>query len=429
MADERSKFRGGPDRLPIKVIMPKQGTERRVSGGGNRPAPFRAVDDDFRQRLKNQVSAATQALRGHLRKNDAAPLRVNLLKRALAKSHRPNQLFSDETCPIIGAGKQGELFIRGSQKGLDKLMHIISSGATDKIVKELSSVESIEPISAADRRRGRGPGEILRTSPRGFRGFLLRVKLFDLGNALAQSTLVDEFKRACAEHRIILSKRGYSEGTYTFSADCRDEKDVEVLSSFIGVRSVNQMPLVRIVRERMFSLSPLPNVPARGDADSDLPVVVVVDSGISENLPALNSWVVGRQSNVAPSYRNTDHGTFVAGLICWGGLLNPNLKGISDDPCGVFDLQVIPNSDPERGETDALTESELLSALDTALQQHSNRYRVWNLSLGSDTICSLDEFSPLAEELDNLQEKYKVSFVISAGNYLAGPHWVVRVEC
>jgi hypothetical protein len=35
----------------------------------------------------------------------------------------------------------------------------------------------------------------------------------------------------------------------------------------------------------------------------------------------------------------------------------------------------------------------------------------------------------LAEELDNLQEKYKVSFVISAGNYLAGPHWVVRVEC
>ena len=41
--------------------------------------------------------------------------------------------------------------------------------------------------------------------------------------------------------------------------------------------------------------------------------------------------------------------------------------------------------------------------------------------MGTDTLCSLDEFSPLAEELDNLQEKYQVSFVISAGNYITPP--------
>jgi hypothetical protein len=29
----------------------------------------------------------------------------------------------------------------------------------------------------------------------------------------------------------------------------------------------------------------------------------------------------------------------------------------------------------------------------------------------------LDEFSPLAEQPDNLQERYQASFVISAGNY------------
>ena len=32
-----------------------------------------------------------------------------------------------------------------------------------------------------------------------------------------------------------------------------------------------------------------------------------------------------------------------------------------------------------------------------------------------------DEFSTLAEELDNLQEKFQVSFVISAGNYVTPP--------
>ncbi len=36
------------------------------------------------------------------------PVRVNLISKAVAKSHRPESLFTDKTCPIIGAGKLGE---------------------------------------------------------------------------------------------------------------------------------------------------------------------------------------------------------------------------------------------------------------------------------------------------------------------------------
>ena len=82
---------------------------------------------------------------------------------------------------------------------------------------------------------------------------------------------------------------------------------------------------------------------------------------------------------------------------------------------------MIPNQDPEKGDTLALLESEFLVSLEEALTGHANKYKVWNLSLGTDTVCSLDEFSALAEELDNLQEKYQVSFVISAGNYDTPP--------
>ena len=60
--------------------------------------------------------------------------------------------------------------------------------------------------------------------------------------------------------------------------------------------------------------------------------MVVVDSGISNQIPALESWVVGRDSQVAPQYRNTDHGSFVAGLICWGGQLNPTIAGLRLQP-------------------------------------------------------------------------------------------------
>jgi hypothetical protein len=131
--------------------------------------------------------------------------------------------------------------------------------------------------------------------------------------------------------------------------------------------------------------------------------------------------VVGRDTQVAPQYTNTDHGTFVAGLICWGGQLNPTIAGLDHSPCGIFDLQVIPNDDPAKGDTLALLESEFLQSLEAALKQHANAYKVWNLSPGTDNMCSLDEFSPLAEELDNLQERYKLSFVISAGNYDTPP--------
>src|SRR5271170_4467692 len=115
-------------------------------------------------------------------------------------------------------------------------------------------------------------------------------------------------------------------------------------------------------------------------------------SGISDQVPGLESWVVGRDSQVAPEYRNTDHGTFVAGLICWGGQLNPTIAGLDNSPCGVFDLQVMPNEDPGKGDTLPLLESEFLVSLEAALQQYANAYRVWNLSLNTDTVCSLDAF-------------------------------------
>ena len=50
------------ERLPIKLILPKQGKERRVPGGGNPPTPFRTVTSAYRQALSNQVAAIKQGL-------------------------------------------------------------------------------------------------------------------------------------------------------------------------------------------------------------------------------------------------------------------------------------------------------------------------------------------------------------------------------
>jgi len=415
MADGSRK--SGTDRLPIKLIMPKQGTEKRVPGGGTPPKPFRTVDAAYRKSLSTQVSAIREALLPQIKQTGSAPVRVKLLTKAAAKSHRPEHLFSSETCPIVGAGHLGELFVKATPQGLAKLTHAIESDRTDRIKKELSCVESIEAITPAFRRKGIDANDVLRKSPRGGEGFITRVRLFNFGADGDQPNLVKNFEETCRRRHIRLSTAGYSPSSFIYGAECRTVEDVEALSRVVGVRSIGSMPLIRTITSKMFNPKGLAKLPTRQDVSGDVPVVVVVDSGISSQIPELESWVVGRESQVAPPYRNADHGTFVAGLICWGSDLNPTVAGIDASPCAVFDLQVIPNNDASKGDTDALREQEFLTSLETALQDHANEYKVWNLSLGTNVLCSLDEFSEFAEELDNLQEKYEVSFVISAGNY------------
>lgn len=401
--------------------MPKQGTERRIQGGGPPPKPFRTVDANYRSNLSNQVSALRNAIIPQIQNTGTAPIRVKLIAKAAAKSHRPENLLSQQSCPIIGSGRLGELFVKATPRGLDRLGDLIKNNQSDRIKKELSCIETIEPITPVYRRRGREAVDVLRRSPRGKQGFVTRVRLFNFGKDGDQPRLVDDLATTCRQRNLGLSRAGYSVSSYTYAVECKDVADVEALSRVIGVRSITHMPLVRTIRPRMFNPKSLPKLPGRKENTSDFPVVVVVDSGISDRVPELKSWIVGRDSQVAPQYQNTDHGTFVAGLICWGSELNPTITGLDGGPCGVFDLQVIPNDDPAKGDTLALLESEFLVSLESALREHSNRYKVWNLSLGTDVVCSLDEFSALAEELDNLQEKYQVSFVISAGNYDSPP--------
>ncbi len=408
------------ERLPIKLVLPKQGQERVVPGGGSPPKPFRTVDAAFRTSLRTQVLAIQRVASDSVGRSGAVPVRAKLVTKAVAKSHRPERLFSAETCPIIGAGRLGEIFLKGTPRGLSSLARLIGESKADRVVKEISSIETIEPVTPLLRTNQRSPIDVLRHSPRGPRGYLTRVRLFDFGDE--QQQVVGDFLSVCRSRQMRAEPAGYAPNSHTYAVECGSESDVEALARTIGVRSVSPMPVLTALRPHAMNVTEIPaSLTTPADVEGEYPVVVVVDTGISNAIPALESWVVGRESSVSPQYRNTDHGTFVAGLVAWGAQLNPHLADIDGQPCGLFDLQVIPNADPGRGDTEDLTESVFLQTLETALKSYANRFRVWNLSLGTSEVCSLDEFSALAEQLDNLQEKYKVSFVVSAGNYAAVP--------
>src|ERR1044072_9515998 len=124
MADSRGGQQG--PRLPIKVILPNQGKERRVSGGGGKAEPFRPVTREYRASLGKQVEAIQNTIAPTIEATvGSVPLRVTVLPNAVAKRHRPERLFSPATCPIVGAGSLGELYVKGTPQGLANLKRMI----------------------------------------------------------------------------------------------------------------------------------------------------------------------------------------------------------------------------------------------------------------------------------------------------------------
>lgn len=421
MPDNPSQKPAG-ERLFIKVILPKQGMEKKVIGRSGPSIPFRLVDSKFRQSLSSRIQAVEQAIKTPAKKLGAVPARIKLVSKAIAKSHRPENIFSENTCPIVGAGKFGELFISATSQGLEKINQIVTRGTRDKIVKEISTVETIEPITPEYRLGGLTANDVLRYSPKTEDGYVTKVQLFDMNAPDIQAKMVNDFTTECETLKVKISKRSYSNNSYYFEAVCQNASQVDGLSKHVAVRSLKSMPVLRIVQPQVAEISQLPaNLPDPTSNIGDYPIVAVVDSGITDQIPKLNQWIAGRHSTVAAAYRNTWHGTFVAGLICWASELNPTLNEIDLTPCKVFDFQVFPNNDPDHGDTEALTEAELLQDLEGALQKFSNEIKVWNISLGTNEVCSLEDFSSFAVELDRLQEQYNVSFVISAGNYRDNP--------
>ena len=407
-------------RLPIKLIMPKQGEPKLVRGGGKIES-LRPVDSAYRKLLSDQIEVVRESLPEWAEKTGGAPARVFLIPRAIAKTHRPEKLFSEESCPIIGAGKLGELFVKTTPSGLDSLEQMVKRGASKQLVKDLSTVSSIEPVTSGFRLGNLSAKELLRKSPKKGDRFMLRVKLFDFGSDRDRRKLTTDFEEVCEKRDIRISRDGYSSDSFTCAAECGNTRDVIALSRVVGVRSIRRMPLIRTLKSQALDTSLLPAFPIRSDYSGDVPVVAVVDTGVSDEFPRLEGWVSGRKSYVETAYRNTEHGTFIAGLICCPATLNPNLKGLSSDPCGIFDLQTIPNADPAKGDVDPVDEQEFLMSLKSSLERWAGKCKVWNLSINTDEICSLDEFSELAQQLDKLQEKHGVSFVVSAGNYWPPP--------
>ena len=412
------------ERLFIKVILPKQGKETKVPPGGSPARPFKLVDDAFRTQLIDELGAVADELQRSPAESPFVTMKVQLESKATAKSHRPDDLFLPAGCPIIGTERPGQLYVQASRPALAALRIKIARGSSKSLVKSISTLKSISPVGPTDRLAGLTPQGVLETAPRNGDGArsLIKLRMFrypdnDDDNR-KQMALDSALKSAGVPWR----RLGNAKEQEVYVVECGSREQVDQLSRLVMVRSIEPLPTYRLLRGQSLGGRPLPQgLLAVAPSAIEHPVVAVVDSGITPHIPPLQPWIFGRESFVAPAEVNLGHGTFVAGLLVWGHELNVGIPEIEPLHCRLLDVQVLPNNDPARGPVGRLNEEELLQSLEYCLIKYANEVKVWNLSLGSDEICSLDHFSTLAVEFDDLQERFNVSFVIAAGNYEQRP--------
>jgi serine protease AprX len=410
------------ERLYVKIVMPKQGKEKKKKPGGSKIIPFATITPASRERLTVGLEAAERLLVNIPLSRPVIPLKAILSVKALAKSHWRDELFDRRSCPVIGAGKPGELFLRGSREGIHTLKNRILKGERDQLVKEISAIKELRPIHPDDRLNGYSISKLFSVAAVTADRRAIKVKLFDFSDPDTQSSEVAQFESLLQSKAISFVRHPQYKGQDIYTVTCKSEYDVRFLANVLSVRSVGLIPMFRTLREARLNSRPVPDSIFESENDpASFPIVGVVDSGVTKKIPELEKWIYNRERHVAAAEENTYHGTFVAGLLVWGHVLNAAHPEIGRHPCRILDIHVLPNTDPTYGAVGTITEAELLQDLEQALIKYSNEVKVWNLSLGSNEVCALDRFSDFAVQLDNLQERFGVTFVIAAGNYQVAP--------
>ena len=141
---------------------------------------------------------------------------------------------------------------------------------------------------------------------------------------------------------------------------------------------------------------------------SNEPVIGVIDTRFDKN-SFFSEWVEYHDlipEAIEPIFEDFNHGTAVSSLVVNGPGINPDY----DDGCGLFRVKHFAVAGHGKVST-----FDLLRNIQNIVKDNQD-IKVWNLSLGSKLPVDSNFISPEGAELDRLQKKYDVLFIVSATN-------------
>ncbi|WP_108653110.1 S8 family anti-phage peptidase IteS [Dongshaea marina] len=406
---------------PIQVVQVNDNDHRKMNRGGGASTVFGdGATNSVRAVLAEQTTETLKYFSASFKSLPAVAgvAKVTLRKEALAKSHRPLQLFNNKTCPIVGTLDFGELLVSATSDGLDKLKAKILDGKSQKIISNISAIEKIEPYSELDRLNGIESEYIEKVAVGGDK---IKLKLFDHQDLKKNNLLKQALKEFADEYNIQLKDLKYGKAKGLMSATLSDRSALAGLAKFIGLRSISPIPKFKI-SDLNLQASPIGLVdeqllpsPKNGE---EYPVVGVIDSGVCPSSTLLEPWILARENFVPPGQEDYTHGTMVAGLIINSKSLNYQDERFPETQAMIVDVNVFPKD----GGT---SEDDLVAIIEEVVPKYP-QVRVWNLSLGSPSPVHVTDFSDFARFLDEMHDEHGCLFVVSSGNQNDLSYWPTR---
>lgn len=189
-----------------------------------------------------------------------------------------------------------------------------------------------------------------------------------------------------------------------------------ILPSGTLSRFENDSVIYRIEETRFFNVGVdnfLVNIPdsaqmADGVSLEDLPIVVILDSGINFP-PPFDQLVVEHWTAPLSPGGDKNHGTRVASRVLFSQLGNQLADSQRITPrARVIDCNILDGPVPE---------NIMIQRIQKAVDCYHEISKIYNLSANASIPIEGDEMSIIGFELDALQLKYGVQFIVSAGNH------------
>lgn len=360
-----------------------------VHAGGN-SKPHKEVTAEFKSELIQSILGLSQV--DGFSENVTVAV-VELENKATAKSNRPTAIFNDKTCPFFGDVGYAKHLIQVTPKGLSELKAKIEHNNTKKAKKAISAIKSISPYEVSV-----NVNEDAKS---------LSVRLFRFNSVEKNSKLDSDFEQFLSQFDCEWIKHS-SDAVRLYRVSGSTEDMLRLLPKFAGIQSIMSSKCIQLkpmVKAELGVNPPTMLPPIEG---KDYPVVAVVDSGVSQSCRPIEPWVIGRESCIAPVYKNDDHGTFVSGLITNSFNLNGSDPRFPLCQSKIFSVEVLGK---EGGDLYGIIQ------VMHDVAKTNPQIKVWNLSLGGNGPVSKSEISTMALMLDEFQDKFNCLCVVAAGNY------------
>lgn len=403
------------EHLPIKIVVTSDADMRTPHGGGGKRKDFgERLDEALRVSLLRDVGNLAGFFDAEFTKSNLpAVARVRLAKDAIAKSHRPSRLL-DRTCPIIGNEDFGELLVSVRPEGLARFKDLVGQTTDKKIISDLGKITAIEPYRVQDVIGGQ--------SIKHFTAHLreakvreLKYRLFTHRESRVDRELIlamEDFAKSLGMEAPVEMR--YAPGLRLYRVVLPSPETAVELAGFVGAQSLDQFHHFSVSTQatRVGNITASEMPPP--DANTEYPVVGVIDSGTDPNNQHLQAWVEVRDEEDVPALdQNNEHGSLVAGLIVNGRMLNHDADGFPRGRARVVDVVAYPST--------GVREDVLVETMRRAFAKYPH-VKIWNLSLNDSANPVVSErFSTFAMALDTLQDQFDVTIVNSAGNFRETP--------